>query len=80
MSMRHYELVVMIHPDKSEQTTAIIKKYTDMIEKDGGAIHRHEDWGRRTLAYPIEKLYKAHYILLNIEMAQKNFRCDYRII
>ena len=65
--MRHYEIVFMVHPDQSEQVPGMIEKYTGILEQDGGKIHRLEDWGRRQLAYPIEKLHKAHYVLLNAE-------------
>jgi len=65
--MRHYEIVFMVHPDQSEQVPGMIEKYTGILEQDGGKIHRLEDWGRRQLAYPIEKLHKAHYVLLNCE-------------
>ena len=65
--MRHYEIVFLVHPDQSEQVTAMIERYRGTIEADGGAIHRLEDWGRRQLAYPIQKLHKAHYVLMNIE-------------
>lgn len=65
--MRHYEIVFMVHPDQSEQVPAMNERYRSMIEQGGGTIHRIEDWGRRQLAYPINKVYKAHYILLNIE-------------
>lgn len=65
--MRHYEVVFLVHPDQSEQVPAMIERYRSMIETDGGKIHRLEDWGRRQLAYPIERLLKAHYIMLNIE-------------
>lgn len=65
--MRHYEIVFMVHPDQSEQVPAMNERYRSMIEQGGGTIHRMEDWGRRQLAYPINKVYKAHYILLNIE-------------
>ncbi|MEM6986862.1 MAG: 30S ribosomal protein S6 [Pseudomonadota bacterium] len=67
--MRHYEIVFMVHPDQSEQVPAMNERYRSMIEQGGGTIHRLEDWGRRQLAYPINKVYKAHYILLNIECA-----------
>lgn len=66
--MRHYEIVFMVHPDQSEQVPAMLDRYRSIIEKDGGAIHRLEDWGRRQLAYPIRKLHKAHYVLMNVEM------------
>jgi small subunit ribosomal protein S6 len=65
--MRHYEVVFLVHPDQSEQVPAMIDRYRTMIETDGGKIHRLEDWGRRQLAYPIERLLKAHYIMVNIE-------------
>lgn len=65
--MRHYEIVFMVHPDQSEQVPGMIERYSAVITDNGGSIHRLEDWGRRQLAYPIEKLHKAHYVLLNIE-------------
>jgi small subunit ribosomal protein S6 len=65
--MRHYEIVFLAHPDQSEQVPAMIERYRAMIEKNGGAIHRLEDWGRRQLSYPIKKLHKAHYVMMNIE-------------
>lgn len=65
--MRHYEIVFLAHPDQSEQVPAMIERYRAMVEKNGGAIHRLEDWGRRQLAYPIKKLHKAHYVMMNIE-------------
>ena len=65
--MRHYEIVFLVHPDQSEQVPAMIDRYRGMIEADGGTIHRQEDWGRRQLAFPIQKVHKAHYVLLNIE-------------
>jgi len=65
--MRHYEIVFMVHPDQSEQVPSMIEKYKGILETDGGSIHRLEDWGRRQLAYPIEKLHKAHYVLINAE-------------
>ena len=65
--MRHYEIVFMVHPDQSEQVPGMIELYTGAIKEAGGSIHRLEDWGRRQLAYPIEKLHKAHYVLMNIE-------------
>jgi len=68
--MRHYEIVFMVHPDQSEQVTGIIQRYTDLINAAEGKIHRLEDWGRRQLAYPINKLHKAHYVLMNIEAPQ----------
>lgn len=68
--MRHYEVVFLVHPDQSEQVPAMIERYKALIESDGGKIHRLEDWGRRQLAYPIENLVKAHYVLLNIECSE----------
>jgi small subunit ribosomal protein S6 len=68
--MRHYEIVLLIHPDQSEQVPAMLERYKGMITAGGGAIHRVEDWGRRQLAYLINKLAKAHYICLNIEASQ----------
>ena len=65
--MRHYEIVFMVHPDQSEQVPGMIERYTTILKQDGGQIHRLEDWGRRQLAYPIEKLHKAHYVLINAE-------------
>jgi small subunit ribosomal protein S6 len=65
--MRHYEIVFMVHPDQSEQVPGMIERYTSTIEKDGGQVHRLEDWGRRQLAYPINKIHKAHYVLMNVE-------------
>jgi small subunit ribosomal protein S6 len=65
--MRHYEIVFLVHPDQSEQVPAMIERYRATIESKGGNIHRLEDWGRRQLAYPIQKLAKAHYVLMNIE-------------
>ncbi|MEW7972514.1 MAG: 30S ribosomal protein S6 [Candidatus Thiodiazotropha endolucinida] len=65
--MRHYEVVFLVHPDQSEQVPAMIERYRSGIETKGGAIHRLEDWGRRQLAYPINKIHKAHYVLMNIE-------------
>lgn len=65
--MRHYEIVFLVHPDQSEQVTGMVDRYRAMVEKNGGAIHRLEDWGRRQLAYPIKKLHKAHYVMMNIE-------------
>ena len=65
--MRNYEIVFMVHPDQSEQVPGMIERYTGIITNDGGTVHRLEDWGRRQLAYPIEKLHKAHYVLINAE-------------
>ena len=69
--MRHYEVVFMVHPDQSEQVPAMIERYKALIEGDNGKIHRLEDWGRRQLAYSIDNLVKAHYVLLNVELGQK---------
>ncbi len=65
--MRHYEVVFLVHPDQSEQVPGMIERYRTAIEEKGGKIHRLEDWGRRQLAYPINKIHKAHYVLMNIE-------------
>jgi small subunit ribosomal protein S6 len=65
--MRHYEIVFLVHPDQSEQVPAMVERYRGIIETQEGTVHRQEDWGRRQLAYPINKVYKAHYTLLNIE-------------
>lgn len=68
--MRNYEVVFIVHPDQSEQVPAMIERYTALVTSQGGKVHRLEDWGRRQLAYPIQKLVKAHYICLNIECNQ----------
>jgi small subunit ribosomal protein S6 len=68
--MRHYEIVFLVHPDQSSQVQAMIERYRVIIESASGAIHRLEDWGRRQLAYPINKVHKAHYVLMNIEVDQ----------
>lgn len=85
--MRHYEIVFMVHPDQSEQVPGMIERYTGAIKNSGGQIHRLEDWGRRQLAYPIEKLHKAHYVLMNVEAEQSvideletNFRFNDAVI
>lgn len=65
--MKHYEVVFLVHPDQSEQVPSMVERYSAIVTKDGGHIHRVEDWGRRVLAYPINKLVKAHYVLMNIE-------------
>ena len=65
--MRHYEIVFIVHPDQSEQVPAMIERYRTMVTGPGGRIHRLEDWGRRQLAYPVQKVHKAHYVLMNIE-------------
>ena len=69
--MRHYEIVFLVHPDQSEQVPAMIERYRSMVETGGGKLHRLEDWGRRQLAYPIAKVHKAHYVLLNVECGQQ---------
>ncbi len=85
--MRHYEIVFMVHPDQSEQVPGMIERYTGAITAAGGTIHRLEDWGRRQLAYPIDKLHKAHYVLMNVEAEQSvidelenNFRFNDAVI
>ncbi|HCH27361.1 MULTISPECIES: 30S ribosomal protein S6 [Psychrobacter] len=65
--MRHYELVLLVHPDQSDQVVGMVERYIKLVQDNGGAIHRLEDWGRRQLAYPINKIHKAHYVLFNIE-------------
>lgn len=69
--MRHYEIVFLVHPDQSEQVPGMIERYEAIITKNGGKIHRREDWGRRQLAYSIQDVHKAHYLLLNIECDQE---------
>ncbi len=69
--MRHYEIVFMVHPDQSEQVPSMLDRYADMIKQSGGSIHRKEDCGRRQLEFPIQKIYKAHYVLLNIECSNE---------
>ena len=69
--MRHYEVVFLVHPDQSEQVPAMVDRYRGIIESNGGTIHRLEDWGRRQLAYPINKIHKAHYVLMNIECGRE---------
>lgn len=68
--MRHYEVVFIVHPDQSEQVPAMIERYRSLVTTQGGQVHRLEDWGRRQLAYPIDKIHKAHYVLMNIECDQ----------
>ena len=68
--MRHYEVIFIVHPDQSEQVPAMIERYRTMVTGHKGSIHRLEDWGRRQLAYPIQKVHKAHYVLMNIECDQ----------
>ena len=72
--MRHYEIVFLVHPDQSEQVPAMIERYRGMISAGGGAVHRLEDWGRRQLTFPISKVHKAHYVLLNVETDQKTLQ------
>ena len=69
--MRHYEIVFLVHPDQSEQVPGMIERYKGAIENSGGQVHRLEDWGRRQLAYPVEEIHKAHYVLMNIECGQQ---------
>ncbi|MFZ5723758.1 MAG: 30S ribosomal protein S6 [Pseudomonadota bacterium] len=69
--MRHYEVVFLVHPDQSEQVPGMIERYTSALKEAKGVVHRLEDWGRRQLAYPINKIHKAHYVLLNVECDQK---------
>jgi small subunit ribosomal protein S6 len=69
--MRHYEIVFLVHPDQSEQVPAMVERYRNMITGSGGAVHREEDWGRRQLEFPIKKIHKAHYALMNIECSQE---------
>ncbi len=68
--MRHYEIVILVHPDQSEQVGAMVDRYRDLVENSAGTMHRFEDWGRRQLAYPINKIHKAHYVLMNVECDQ----------
>ncbi|CAN5270561.1 30S ribosomal protein S6 [soil metagenome] len=69
--MKHYEIVFLVHPDQSEQVPAMIERYKGIVTSKGGSMHRTEDWGRRQLAYPIDKIHKAHYVLMNIECNQE---------
>lgn len=85
--MRHYEIVFLVHPDQSEQVPGMVERYSSLITSNGGQVHRLEDWGRRHLAYPINKIHKAHYILMNIECSNEvleelshNFRFNDAII
>jgi small subunit ribosomal protein S6 len=68
--MRHYEIVFLVHPDQSEQVPAMVERYKALVEGDGGVVHRQEDWGRRQLSFPIAKVHKAHYVLMNVECSQ----------
>ena len=85
--MRHYEIVFLVHPDQSEQVPAMVERYTRAITDNGGNVHRLEDWGRRQLAYPINKIHKAHYVLMNVECGNEildelteNFRYNDAVI
>lgn len=69
--MRHYEVVFLVHPDQSAQVPAMIERYQSIVKQDGGNVHRLEDWGRRQLAYSINKVHKAHYVMMNVECDQK---------
>ena len=69
--MRHYEILFMVQPDHSDQVPQLIERYTQIIKQDGGQVHRLEDWGRRQLAYPINHVHKAHYVLMNVEVGQE---------
>ena len=71
MLMRHYEITLIVHPDQSNQVTTMIEKYKEIITTNGGNVNREEDWGRKHLAYPINKIYKAHYLMMNIECDQE---------
>lgn len=72
--MRHYEIVFLVHPDQSEQVPAMVERYRSIIESAQGRVHRFEDWGRRQLAFPINKVHKAHYVLMNIECSLETLR------
>ena len=85
--MRHYEVTLIVHPDQSSQATTMIEKYKELITSGGGIVHRSEDWGRKHLAYPINKIYKAHYLMMNVECDQEtldklnyNFRFNDAVI
>ena len=85
--MRHYEIVFLVHPDQSDQVPGMVERYHAMIERGNGTVHRSEDWGRRQLAYPIDKVHKAHYIMMNVECSAKaleelteNFRYNDAVI
>jgi small subunit ribosomal protein S6 len=69
--MRHYEIVFLVHPDRSEQVPGMIERYSSIVKEGGGNVHRIEDWGRRQLSYPINKIHKAHYALLNVECGKE---------
>lgn len=72
--MRHYEIVLIVHPDQSDQVVGMVEKYISLIKESNGLVHRLEDWGRRQLAYPINKIHKAHYVLMNIEVSLETLR------
>lgn len=72
--MRHYEIVLIVHPDQSDQVVSMVEKYINLVKESNGLVHRLEDWGRRQLAYPINKIHKAHYVLLNIEVGLETLR------
>ena len=72
--MRHYEVVFLVHPDQSDQVPGMVERYEALIQRGGGAVHRKEDWGRRQLAYLIDKVHKAHYVLMNIEVDQETLK------
>lgn len=69
--MRHYEIVFLVHPDQSEQVSGMVERYTSSVKDSGGAVHRLEDWGRRQMAYSINKIHKAHYVLMNVECSNE---------
>jgi small subunit ribosomal protein S6 len=76
--MRHYEIVFIVHPDQSEQVPTMVERYRSLVTGKGGKIHRLEDWGRRQLAYPINKIYKAHYVCMNVEIDRAVAHDDWR--
>jgi small subunit ribosomal protein S6 len=85
--MRHYEIVLLVHPDQSEQVPAMVERYTTVVTESGGTVHRKEDWGRRQLGFPIQDLHKAHYVLMNVEVSDETiddlkttFRFNYAIL
>lgn len=72
--MRHYEVVLLVHPNQSDQVPGMMERYKAMTERESGKVHRLEDWGRHQLAYPINKIHKAHYVLMNVEVGQADFQ------
>ncbi len=72
--MRHYEVVLLVHPNQSDQVPGMMERYKALTEREGGKVHRLEDWGRHQLAYPIHKIHKAHYVLMNVEVGQADFQ------